>query len=177
MPDSAAPAAASAAPALTVTVGSASVTVDVGNTIKEGDNYYRLQGALTLPLDAAGHYDPAQMEGALASMTVMATQVEAVVAQAWLAKQASLRAERQRWQMLAKLTAELQGLCVPPADSTAALLEFFGGIPATADELRIALAKITAWRTTAERPEGWRWKVPVASKKPALPAPQTSRPA
>lgn len=153
-------------PTLTVTVGSASVTVEVADTAKEGENFYKRHGALTLPLDAEGRCDPAQVEGALASLTVLLTRVESVVAQAWLAKQTSLRAERQRQRMVARLTTALQSICVPPADAETVLQEFLGGIPATPAEMQVTLAKVVAFRASGARPEGWRWKVPVAPKKP-----------
>lgn len=68
--------------------------------------------------------------------------------------------------MVARLTTALQSICVPPADAKTVLQEFLGGIPATPEDVQVTLAKVAAFRASGARPDGWRWKVPVAPKKP-----------
>jgi hypothetical protein len=130
---------------------------------------YKVGGALELPLDAAGRYDVAQLEGALASFTVIAARLEGMVSQAWMVKQQTLRAERARAALTARLKTAMQSICVPAADMQAALLEFFGGVPVTPADCELTLAKIAAMRAAAERPEGWRWQMPVLPSRKAVP--------
>jgi len=157
-------------PTLTLKVNEARLQVEVSQTVKEGDDYYKLGGTLELPLDTAGRYDVAQLEGALVSLTVVTARLNSVISQAWQIKQRALRAERQ--QLTAKLATALQGIGVPSAEMQAVLVEFFGGLPASPVELQTTLAKITAMRNTTERPQGWRWRVPVLPHKnpPGAPA-------
>ena len=172
-----APAPASTAPLLTVKISETRLQAEVSQTVKEGDDYYKLGGTLELPLDATGRYDVAQLEGALASLTVVTARLNGLISQAWQIKQRALRAERQRQQLTAKLAAALQGIGVPTADMEAVLVEFFGGLPASPMEVPTTLGKIIAMRNTTERPSGWRWRVPVLARKspPGAPA-GTSKP-
>jgi hypothetical protein len=118
-----------------------------------------------------------QLEGALASFTVVSARLTGLISQAWQVKQRALRAERQRQQLTAKLAAALQGIGVPTADMEAVLVEFFGGLPASPMEVQTTLGKIIAMRNTAERPSGWRWRVPVpARKNPPSATVSTSKP-
>jgi hypothetical protein len=164
----AAPAAA-LSPTLTYKISEAHLQVEVSATHREGDDYYKVGGALELPLDAAGRYDVAQLEGALASFTVIAARLEGMVSQAWMVKQQTLRAERARAALTARLKTAMQSICVPAADMQAALLEFFGGVPVTPADCELTLAKIAAMRAAAKRPEGWRWQMPVRPGKKVVP--------
>jgi len=166
------PEASPPAPMLTLKVSEARLQVEVSQTVKEGDDYYKLGGTLELPLDTAGRYEVAQLEGALAALTVVTARLNGLISQAWQIKQRALRAERQRQQLTAKLATALQGIGVPSADMEAVLVEFFGGLPASPLEVQTTLAKIIAMRNTTERPSGWRWRVPVPPRKspPGAPA-------
>ncbi len=170
------PGPVSTAPLLTIKVSEARLQAEVSQTVKEGDDYYKLGGTLELPLDAAGRYDVAQLEGALASFTVVTARLTGLVSQAWQVKQRALRAERQRQQLTAKLAAALQSIGVPVADMEAVLVEFFGGLPASPLEVQTSLAKIIAMRTSAERPSGWRWRVPAVGARNSPAATGANRP-
>jgi hypothetical protein len=166
---------------LTLKVSETRLQVEVSQTVKEGDNYYKLGGTLELPLDAAGRYDVVQLEGALASFTVVTARLTGLISQAWQVKQRTLRAERQRQQLTAKLAAALQALGVPTTDMEAALVEFFGGRPASPVEGQTTLAKVIALHNTAERPAGWRWRVPAVGARQESagrrqPTPQNGKP-
>ncbi len=160
-------------PILTIKVSEARLQVEVSQTVKEGDDYYKLGGTLELPLGAGGRYDVAQLEGALASFTVVTARLTGLVSQAWQVRQRALRADRQRQQLTAKLAAALQGVGVPAADMEVALVEFFGGLPSSPVEVQTTLAKIIAMRTTTDRPSGWRWRVPAVGARKS-PAPATT---
>jgi hypothetical protein len=164
------PAAPAPAPTFTYKVSEAHLEVEVTQTHRAGDDFYKLGGSLELPLDPAGRYDVTQLEGAMASLTIVAARIEGMVSQAWLVKQETLRAERARAAMTAQLSAAMQSICVPPTEMQAALVEFFGGVPASPVDCRTTLAKITAMRSAADRPAGWRWGVPTLPKKTVLPA-------
>ncbi len=173
-----APAPASATQLLTVKISEARLQAEVSQTVKEGDDYYKLGGTLELPLDATGRYDVAQLEGALASFTVVTARLTGLISQAWQVKQRALRAERQRQQLTAKLATALQGIGVPTVDMEAVLVEFFGGLPTSPMEVQTTLGKIIAMRNTTERPSGWRWRVPAvgARKSPPGVSAGTSKP-
>ncbi len=170
------PGPVSSAPLLTIKVSEARLQAEVSQTVKEGDDYYKLGGTLELSLDAAGRYDVAQLEGALASFTVVTARLTGLVSQAWQVKQRALRAERQRQQLTAKLAAALQSIGVPTADMEAVLVEFFGGLPASPLEVQTTLAKIIAMRNTTERPPGWRWRVPPVGARNSPAATGANRP-
>ena len=163
-PTPAAPAPAPA-PTFTYKVSEAHLEVEVTQTHRAGDDFYKLGGSLELPLDPAGRYDVTQLEGAMASLTIVAARIEGMVSQAWLVKQETLRAERARAAMTAQLSAAMQSICVPPTEMQAALVEFFGGVPASPVDCRTTLAKITAMRSAADRPAGWRWRVPAPAQE------------
>jgi hypothetical protein len=169
------PEACAPVPMLTLKVSEARLQVEVSQTVKEGDDFHKLGGTLELPLDAAGRYEVAQLEGALATFTVVTARLTGLITQAWHVKQRALRAERQRQQLTAKLAAALQGIGVPTADMEAVLVEFFGGLPASAVEVQTTLGKIIAMRNTTERPSSWRWRVPVPARKSPPGAPASTR--
>ncbi len=159
------PTATPVRPMFTVKVGEASLQVEVSQTVRVGEDYHRMGGALVLPLGPDGRYDAAQLEGALAAFTVVAARLERQVSQAWQIQHQALRAARQRAQMTARLSTALQSLCVPPSEAEAALVEFFGGLSDSPAGLQATLAKIMAMRGIADRPEGWRWRVPAQPSK------------
>ncbi len=171
-----APEPASTAPLLALKLSEARLQAEVSQTVKEGDDYYKVGGTLELPLDGTGRYDVVQLEGALASFTVVTARLTGLISQAWQVKQRALRAERQRQQLTAKLAAALQSIGVPTADMEAVLVEFFGGLPASPLEVQTALAKIIAMRNTTERPPGWRWRVPAVGARNSPAATGANRP-
>jgi len=164
-------------PAFTFRVANARLQAEVSQTLKQGDDFYKFGGTLELPLDESGQCDPAQLEGALASLSVVTQRLTTVVAKSWQAKQQALAFAAQRRQVMNRLTGALQRLCVPPAEAEAALNEFFGGVPTSPVELPITLAKIDALLADRSRPEGWRWVAPPPRQK-FVPAPHgAARPA
>jgi hypothetical protein len=165
-----APRTTSVAPTITYKVSDAHLEVEVAQTHREGEDFYKLGGGLELPLGPDGRYDPAQLEGALAALTVVAARIENVVSQAWLSKRQQLRADRARTALTVKLRDAMQSICVPPAEMEAALLEFFGGMPESHADYQVTLGKIAAMRIGTDRPTGWRWALPAPSRKTVVPA-------